>query len=149
MKRILIILAVVLGLVAGGGWGARAWRRHVIEKQEQDAFKLAGDLIQASKPAEALGQMRDHARPDSKYDWSAIELQAATGLGDLNRLRQIWEQKPARILAREDSSLLVARYFLHGRKPGEVQKIRQAWKGHEPHPEFWTMFDADALLVAA
>ncbi len=148
MKRAFILLSSMIVLAAGGYLGVRAWRKEVLVRQEHRAFEKARDLLKSGEPLQALVLQQTQARPGSTLDWPTIQLQALIGMRDLGRLTQIFEREPARILVDEEASLLVARGYLHGRRPADLEKVRKTWRGRETRQTSWLVLDSDALIIA-
>ncbi len=148
MKRVLILLSAMVVFLVGGYLGIRAWRNEVLIRQEQRAFAKARDLLKSGEPLQALVLQQTQARPGSTLDWPAIQLQALVGMRDLGRLTQVFEREPARILADEEASLLVAHGYLHGRRPADLEKVRKTWRGRETRQASWLVLDSDALVIA-
>ena len=148
MKRALILLSSMIVLAVGGYLGVRTWRKEVLVRQEHRAFEKARELLKSGEPLQALVLQQTQARPGSTLDWPTIQLQALIGMRDLGRLTQIFEREPARILADEEASLLVARGYLHGRRPADLEKVRKTWRGRETRQTSWLVLDSDALIIA-
>ena len=138
--KIFLLAVLALALTAVGAVGFRAWRAHALVRQEQIAHTRAAALLKDGKAAEALVLVDTFARRESKLDWSKLEVSALTA--------SVFERAPGRILSDEEASLLMGHAFLHARKPGELNRIRTAWRGHETRPDVWLVLDADALVVA-
>jgi len=148
MKRAVILLASMIVLAVGSYVGVRAWRKEVLVRQEQRAFDKARELLKSGEPLQALVLQQTQARPGSNLDWPTIQLQSLIGLRDLGRLTQIFEREPARIVADEEASLLVAHGYLHGRRPADLEKVRKTWRGRETRHASWLVLDSDALVIA-
>ena len=123
--RTLKILAATALTVAAGVLGFRSWRDHVIRVRDESAFKAARRAIEEHRPTDALAlyQAQDHSR--SPLPWDDIELAACAGTRQLPRLIALYEQTPERILRNETASQLVARTFLHSRRPKDRARIRE------------------------
>ena len=147
-KKLLIGLAALLVVGAVLFGGLQLWRRQVVIRQEERAFRRATELLQAGRCADALTLFRTQAKPESKLDWGSIELGALIGVRDLPRLVLIYDRTPGRILSNEVASVLVSRAFVHSRRPKEIARLREPWVGREKHPDLWLILDADALSIA-
>jgi hypothetical protein len=117
-------------------------------RQEQAALARAQALLKEGKPAEALALAESLGPKASSPAWPRLELQALAELQDLPRLVAIFGRTPARILADEAASVIVARAFLHARKPAEFARVREGWRGREQRLDSWLALDADTFLVA-
>lgn len=148
VKKISAIAAGVV-LVAGAAfWGVRAWRMEIVVRQERRAFNKAAELVRAGKPSEALALLRTQTLPDSTLAWPGLEVEALVGLRDVGHLVGIYERGPARILANEEASVLVARAYMQARRAEPAEEVRAKWRGREKRTELWLVYDSDALLVA-
>ena len=150
MKRLRVVLLLALLAVAGAAaclFGFRWWRAKVMVRQERDALVRAEALLKDGQAAEVLTLAQAFATSAASNDWSRIELAALTSRQDLPRLVLIYERTPARILADEAASMLLARAFLHARKPAELGRVREAWRGHERRLDAWLALDADTLVL--
>lgn len=142
---LLPLLAVVLLTV--GGWGCRAWRAKTGARHEQAALARTETLINTGQATEALVLVEAFARTSPDTAWPRLELAALTAAQDLPRLALIFGRTPARILADEAASALMARAFLHARKPAEFERVRAAWRGHEQRLDAWLALDVDTLVI--
>ncbi|MEI7940486.1 MAG: hypothetical protein WCK27_27725 [Verrucomicrobiota bacterium] len=151
MKRLRIAALLAFLTLAGAAalvFGAQSWRAKAMARQEHDALVRAEALLKAGKAAEALTLAQSFATSAASNTWSRIELAALTARQDLPRLVPIFERTPARILADEEASVLLARAFLHARKPVEFGRVRGAWRGREQRLDAWLALDADNLVLA-
>lgn len=145
----IIALALLLFAAAGAGvFGVRLWRAKAMVRREQIALEQARSLIKDGKPGQALAISEPFLRKQASPAWSRVELDALVGLQDLPRLAVLFDRTPARILESEEASILVARAFLHARKPSELARVRTAWRGREQRPESWLALDSDAFVIA-
>jgi len=117
-------------------------------RQEQMALVRAESLLKDGRAADALALVETFARKESGQAWPQVELAALTAMQDLPRLALIFGRTPERILADEEASVLVARAFLHARKPVQFTRVRDAWRGHEKRLDAWLALDSDTLLLA-
>ncbi|MEI6389957.1 MAG: hypothetical protein WCT12_02530 [Verrucomicrobiota bacterium] len=147
-RRILALAFAALALAIAGVLGFHAWRAKAMVRQEQMAVVQAESMLKEGKPAEALVRAEAFARKQPSQDWDRIELSALTALQDLPRLALIFGRTPTRILEDEQASVLVARAFLHARKPVEFARVRDAWRGHEQRLDSWLALDSDTLVLA-
>lgn len=147
--RTLKILAATAITVAAGVLGFRSWRDHVIRVRDESAFKAARRALEEHRPTDALAlyQSQDHSH--SPLPWDDIELAACAGTRQLPRLIALYEHTPDRILRNEAASQLVARTFLHSRRPKDRARIREHWRtnGASVDAVGWFALDADALFL--
>ncbi|MBL9174371.1 MAG: hypothetical protein JNL10_12605 [Verrucomicrobiales bacterium] len=148
-SRTLKLLAAALVAIAVGALGFRSWRDHVIRVRDESAFKAARRALEEHRATDALAifQAQDHSR--SPLPWGDIELAAYAGTRQLPRLIALYENSPDRVLRDEAASQLVARTFLHSRRPKDRARIREHWRtnGASADAAGWFALDADALFL--
>ena len=120
----------------------------MIVRQEQRAFAQAQQLIAKNDLDGALGIIRQQPVATAKLNWPALEIHALAGLRAAPQLAAIYQHAPARILADEEASLVLARAYLASRNPANFTIIRKTWTGRESRKDDWLTFDSDVLLVA-
>ncbi len=149
MKRvwIFILLALVVSAV-GGFFGLRAWRRHVVARQDTVAYQAATNAIRSGRFADAYAIQSSRIPTASPHAWDKVELEALVGLRQLPKLVALYERSPERILANEDASLFVARAYLHARKPKELATLRSQWANRDKDSIGWFLLDADNYLIS-
>ena len=148
-KRIILLLVVsVIGVASASYFVIPAWRARTIARQEQNALARAEKFLKDGQPAEALRLVEVFAKPNASNSWARIEIAALTGSQNLPRLAQIYDKAPARILASEEASVLLARAFLHARKAADLARLRDQWRGREQRLDAWLVLDSDALLIS-
>lgn len=146
-KGIILLIALVVVLGAGGVVGVSQWKSYVTKRLDERAFETAQKALSNGDPTAAWTLFRQH-RTESPLDWGSIEIGALAGLRDLSRLSTIYEARPARILANEPASLLLGRAFMHANRAPESAKIRESWKGREKDEVLWMALDVDKLFLA-
>ena len=148
MKRIwLLLLAGVLLAGVGGFFGLRAWRKHVVARQDTVAYQAATNALATGRFSDAYAIQSARIPTPSPHAWGQVELDALVGLRQLPKLVALYERTPDRILANEDASILVARAYLHARKPKELAELRARWAGRDKESLSWFLLDADNLLI--
>ena len=148
MKKIIITIVVLA--VAGTAifFGIKAWRAGVIVRQEQRAFAQAQQLIAKSDFNGALNIIHQQPVATAKLNWPPLEINALAGLRAAPQLAGIYQHTPARILADEEASLVLARAFLASRNSAAFTVIRKTWTGHETRKDDWLVLDSDVFLAA-
>lgn len=149
MKRvwIYILLALVVSAV-GGFFGLRAWRKHVIVRQDNLAYQAATNALRSARFADAYAIYSSRVPAPSPHAWDKVEIEALVGLRQLPKLVALYERTPERILANEDASLFVARAYLHARKPKELASLRAQWASRDKDSLGWFLLDADNFLIS-
>ena len=136
--------------VAGAAvfFGIRAWRANVVIRQEQRAFQVAQKLIAGGKFEDALAVIRQQPFAGRRENWPTLEMRALAGLRSAPALAAIFQRLPARVLADEEASVILARAYLSSRNPALFAQIRDAWRGRETRRDDWLVLDSDAQLLA-
>lgn len=148
MKRVWIFLIVGLLVAGGGGFlGLRAWRRHVVTRQDNLAYQAAVNALNSRRYTDAYAIQSGRIPNPSPHPWDRIELDALIGMRQLPKLVALYERSPERILANEEASILVARAYLHARKPKELAALRERVAGKDKGSLAWFLLDADTLLI--
>jgi tetratricopeptide (TPR) repeat protein len=140
----LLVLALVAAVLAG----FRVWRGRAAARQEQIALTRVADLLKDGKARDALTLVEVFIRQSPNEHWRRVELEALTAAADLPRLAMIFDRESDRVLADERASVLMARAFLHARRPEDFGRVRDSWRGREVQHDAWLALDSDALLVA-
>ena len=145
VKKLILILAAIIALIGGGTAGLRAWRAQVVYKTEARAFRLATQRLTENRPGDALAIIDEDVRTERNFAWNDLTIATLAAARHLPRLMALYENAPARVLAHEDASLLVARALLASHRPDAYDKLRGDWRGREQKPELWLALDADQL----
>ena len=128
--------------------GASQWRRHVIQQQEYVGYEQAIRCLKSDQPRQAIRWVQSSRLPDSRLDWNSVEMAALVAALQIPRLADIFRLDPARLLADERASLLLARAFFSGRQMRDFDRIRAHWFGREAQDKLWLVLDADVLMLS-
>lgn len=150
MNKNKIILMLVVPAVAGATifFGFKTWRAGVVARQEQRAFNVGQQLVAQGKYEDALAVVRQQPAAGTHKNWPALEIRALAGLRAAPQLAAIYQRTPARVMADEEASVILARAYLSSRNAALFAKIREAWRGHETRRDNWLVLDSDAQLLA-
>ena len=149
--RLLIIGISVFVIIILGASGFWVWRSYVIKVQETRTFKMAQDLLAASRPAEALAiiKARNYSEDDTGYQrWLALEIAAYEKQRNIPRLLYLFEKDQTAFTHHEEASLLICRSLLQIKSPNIYQSLRESWRSRETIPEAWFALDVDAFIQA-
>jgi len=140
-----LLALVILGV--GATFGFRAWRGHVVRVQDENAYRAARKALQEHRPEDALALFRAQDHSASPLPWNEVEVEACVGARQLPQLLALYERSPKRILQNDGASLLVARTFLHSRRPKDLARLREKRQGQDQNSPEWFALDIDALLL--
>lgn len=142
------LLLVLLYLFALDLW--RSWRS--VQRLDQ-AYREARAFLTANRPVDALRLIEpalrqvegDTAAADR---WLDLEIGALESVGHARRLAWLYKSMPARLAAREKSSLIICRAFLQAQDLKGFAPLRSLWKSKQTQNAEWLCLDADAAIVA-
>jgi len=130
--------------------GFFSWREHVITSQDERSYRLAADLLDQSRPGEALAIIRsfDRSRDDHEHEkWLSLEIQSLVRLKNIHRLLYLYEHYTDIFSRHEEASLLIARALIQLKNMEVYSHLRDQWRSHEQHKELWFVLDADRLIL--
>lgn len=119
------------------------------EEQAALALKVAQDLIDKSRPRQALAFIRLN-NPDLDAPWNGLMLKAAKDLKDTETLHAIYQQDPSLITVEEDLSFLLAEHALLAGDFELYSSLADHWKKDQNDASFdasWILLESDALTL--
>ncbi len=125
-------------------------RSQILKIQDQQSYTTAKNYFAAQRPDKALEIIRTRDRTitnDRSADWIELEIDTLEKLGNVDRLRYLFDQNPSAFSSRETASLLMARAMLRTDNQAAYRKLRNMWKLRTQNPAVWFAFDVDALIV--
>ncbi|TNJ36977.1 hypothetical protein [Prosthecochloris vibrioformis] len=146
--RIIIILSLLI-LTAGLGYYSVSTIRDSIKKsRNQQALTDAAKLLEEGRPARAFDiiRMRDQTLLDTQDHWLNLEIQALRKLGNIERLRALYEKHPEAFKKHEEVSMMIARSLLATGDQKAYTALRQEWENRKSLPGIWFALDVDALI---
>lgn len=141
----LVVGCVVLGILF---FALNFWSDSVSEKEEQNAFVWARELLDNDDPVASLEVIREHRHPETGLAWEQLEFKALIQARNVVDLSLLYQKDPLKVLADEQASLLLARAFFSGQQMEDFKKVRDHWKGQETQKASWTFLDADILSLS-
>lgn len=120
---------------------------HAKEEQGALALKVAKDLIDKSRPRQALAFFRLNGDIlDANPSWNELMLRAAMDLRDTETLQGIYLQNPSLITGKEDLSLLLAEHALLTNDLHLYEDLAASWKQSQNNAP-WILLESDALTL--
>ncbi len=148
--RSLVFIALALASVAGGWLGLRAWKAHVVARQEDRQFQEITAALKDKKYAQARALLDLHRQqviaPSAAHDWAGLEVAVLAGTRNLPQLLTLHGQKSPALLANEDACLLVAHALLAQRQFAELDDLRALWRPKAAKKPAWRLLEIDQLL---
>lgn len=159
MRRIVglfLVLLCIVGLTLGIFYWPKIERRvkkiSIDKTQEAKDIERTKDLLNNSKPEEALALIQQYSEeidPNTEYgkEWLDLLIRASEATSNISQLVVLHEYYPKAFDSHEKAALLVANYYLSTGRTKDFQVLRDNWKGRETLPETWFVLDGDKILV--
>jgi thioredoxin-like negative regulator of GroEL len=146
MARRWIVLPVAgFSLIAGSVGGYTAWTAAdpvgstARQTVEDDGVNQTSSTIQAYLRACTRGHQAGN-------QWLETEVGSAASRGDLPRLLELYSGEDEPFRNNEEAAWQTCRGLLLADRIGELQHVRELWRGREEHGSIWLALDADTLL---
>jgi len=127
-----------------------ALRSQIVEVRDEQSFTTAKNYLSAKRPDKAIEIIRGRDRSRSgkrTADWIDLEIETLDELGNIARLRYLFDQNPDAFSKHEKASLLIARVMLKTDNQIAYRKLQNIWKSRSQMPALWFALDVDALIV--
>jgi len=146
--RIIVILGLLILTAGLGYYSVTTIRDNVKKSRNQQALTDAAKLLEEGRLAKAFDiiRMRDQTLLDTQDHWLNLEIQALRKLGNIERLRALYEKHPEAFMTHEEASMMIARSLLATGEQKAYTTLRKEWENRKSRPEIWFALDVDALI---